>query len=217
MRPARRCPPVGPLHSQSERLARRLSVEQAWAQYLVNGAFPAEVRDVISSSWHRARDSYRLDPASLNPGGMETMEALLARRQRDDIYALVAPVLRDFVGYLDLSDHVLSYFDRDGWMLSIDGDQETIERLEAISFRPGTNWSEASAGTNGPGTALAEGRPVEVFASEHFVAAWQQWSCAAAPIRLSGSVEPVGILDLTGRSRIKTLGLPVLRSTVTKR
>ena len=50
-------------------------------------------------------------------------------------------------------------------MLTIDGDRRVVELVEEINFRPGANWAEDSAGTNGPGTALAAGKPVEVFAS----------------------------------------------------
>ena len=83
-------------------------------------------------------------------------------------------------------------------MLTIDGDRRVVELVEEINFRPGANWAEDSAGTNGPGTALAAGKPVEVFASEHFVAALQRWSCAAAPVRAPGEATPVGLVDITG-------------------
>jgi sigma-54 dependent transcriptional regulator, acetoin dehydrogenase operon transcriptional activator AcoR len=198
MRPVRPPDPVGPLHSKSERLKRRLSIEHAWEQFLTNGVVPAGVGQVISNSWLRARESHHLDPATIRPGVIEAPEALQERCQWNEVFGIVLPVLRDFAGRLDLSDHALAYFDHDGWMLSIDGDPRVIERLEEIYFHPGTNWAEGSAGTNGPGTALAEGRPVEVFASEHYIAAWQQWSCAAAPIRLFGASEPIGIVDITG-------------------
>jgi transcriptional regulator of acetoin/glycerol metabolism len=164
----------------------------------MKGVVPAGVGEVISNSWLRAKDSLRIDPATLRPGSIETTDALQERCRWDEVFGIVLPVLRDFAGRLDLSDHALAYFDREGWMLSIDGDPRVLERLEEIYFHPGTNWAEGSAGTNGPGTALAEGRPVEVFASEHYIAAWQQWSCAAAPIRLFGVPEPIGIVDITG-------------------
>ena len=83
-------------------------------------------------------------------------------------------------------------------MLSIDGDRRVVDRVADIDFRPGANWAEDSAATNGPGTALAEGKPIEVFASEHFVSKWQPWSCAAAPIRAPGADGPVGVIDITG-------------------
>ncbi|HNX31008.1 MAG TPA: sigma-54-dependent Fis family transcriptional regulator [Holophaga sp.] len=190
--------PIGSLHSKSERLERRLSVERAWQEFLAKGIVPAGVGEVISNSWLRTKEAHRLDPGALQPAYVESGEALLDRCRCDEVFGIVQPVLRDFAGRLDLADHALAYFDKDGWMLSIEGDPRIIDGLEATSFRPGTNWAEGSAGTNGPGTSLAEGRPVEVFASEHYVELWQQWSCAAAPIRIAGSPEPIGIVDLTG-------------------
>jgi transcriptional regulator of acetoin/glycerol metabolism len=198
MRQARPSVPVGQLHSKSERLERRLSLERAWEQFLTQGVVPAGVGDVISNSWQRARASHNLDPGALRPVYSESEEAVLDRCRCDEVFSLVQPVLRDFTGRLDLADHALAYFDREGWMLTIDGDPRIVHGLAETSFCPGTNWTEASAGTNGPGTALAEGRPVEVFASEHYVAVWQRWSCAASPIWLPGMPDPVGVVDLTG-------------------
>jgi len=198
MRPVPPPPPIGSLHLKSERLERRLSVERAWEHFIQGGTAPAEIGEVISKSWQRVRERHRLDPTATTPGGAETPESLQERCAWDEVFGVVLPVLRDFAGRFDLSDHALAYFDREGWMLSIHGDPRTIDRLGGICFHPGTNWAEGSAGTNGPGTALAEGKPVEVFASEHYIAAWQQWSCAAAPVRLFGVAEPIGIVDLTG-------------------
>ena len=38
-----------------------------------------------------------------------------------------------------------------------------------MHFVPGADWSEESAGTNAPGTALALGRPVQIFGPEHLL------------------------------------------------
>ena len=37
-----------------------------------------------------------------------------------------------------------------------------------MNFVPGARWAESAVGTNAPGTALAEDRPVQVFSAEHF-------------------------------------------------
>ena len=186
------------LRRTSERLERRRRVDDAWRRYVQDGLEPVGVGEEISRSWSRCRDRCGIDPGISRPGRVLSLEELAERAQRDEVLGLAAAVLRDFSERLDLSDHALAYFDREGWMLSLDGDRQTVDRLAEISFRPGTSWSEASAGTNGPGTALASGAPVEVFAAEHFVAAWHPWSCAAAPIFAPGIEGPVGLVDLTG-------------------
>ena len=129
---------------------------------------------------------------------MLTPDELVARRESDTVLRTASCILEDFAARLDLSGHVLAYFDGEGWMLTIDGDQRVVDRVAKIEFRPGANWSEDSAATNGPGTALAERKPIEVFASEHFVSTWQAWSCAAAPIFEPGEERPIGLVDITG-------------------
>ena len=182
----------------SMRLARRRQIDRAWRLDVEDAIEPAGISEDISQSWRRARVSYQIDPGITQLPRVLSPEALAGRCERDDVLRLAAPILRDFWGHLALSDHVLAFFDRDGWMLSMDGDRRIADRVEQIDFRPGVKWTEECAGTNGPGTALALGKPVEVFASEHFVAAWHPWSCAAAPIRIPGEQEPVGLIDVTG-------------------
>jgi transcriptional regulator of acetoin/glycerol metabolism len=180
------------------RLARRRQIDRAWRLFVEGSIEPAGISADISQSWRRARVSYQIDPGLTHLPRVLSPEALARRCERDDVLRLAAPILRDFLSHLALSDHVLAFFDRDGWMLSIDGDRRVADRVEQIDFRPGVKWTEECAGTNGPGTALALGKPVEVFASEHFVAAWHPWSCAAAPIRVPGEQDPVGLIDVTG-------------------
>ena len=184
--------------SPTTRLERRRLVDRAYEQYVVDGVQPQDVSDEIRRSWQRAREDYRIDPGLKRPCRVLSAEELEARRERDGYLRLASPILEDFSSRLDLSGHVLAYFDGDGWMLTIDGDKRVIERVADIDFRPGANWAEDSAATNGPGTALAEGKPIEVFASEHYVSAWQPWSCAAAPVRVPGEARPVGLVDITG-------------------
>ena len=197
-------PPSGPIIAvpsadiHATHAERRLAIERAWERYVDTGAVPEGVREEIVRSWRRSRETSGIDPGLAIPGTVEREDELAERRLRDDVLRIAQPVLRSFAERLDLRDHALAYFDGDGWMLSIDGDGAVVERLAEISFQPGTNWSETSAGTNGPGTSLAEARALEVFAAEHYIAAWQPWSCAAAPVFRPGEDRPAGIVDLTG-------------------
>jgi transcriptional regulator of acetoin/glycerol metabolism len=184
--------------SPAARLERRRLVDRAWELYVLDGVEPADLSGEIQRSWKRSREQYRIDPQLTRPKRILTAEELATRREQDTVLRLASAILDDFAARLDLSGHVLAYLDAEGCMLTIDGDQRVIERVAAIDFRPGANWAEDSAATNGPGTALAEGKPIEVFASEHFVTNWQSWSCAAAPIFMPGEERPVGLVDITG-------------------
>jgi transcriptional regulator of acetoin/glycerol metabolism len=166
---------------------------------VVDGVPPTELSGEIQRSWTRAREQYQIDPHLPQPKRrVLTSDELVARREGDTVLRMASCILEDFAARLDLSGHVLAYLDGDGWMLTIDGDQRVVDRVARIEFSPGANWSEDSAATNGPGTALAERKPIEVFASEHFVSTWQAWSCAAAPIFEPGEERPIGLVDITG-------------------
>ena len=71
-----------------------------------------------------------------------------------------------------------------------------------MNFAEGTLWSEAGAGTNALGTALAVGHPMQVFAAEHYNATVHPWTCSAAPIFEPRTGRLLGTIDLTGPFRM---------------
>ncbi len=177
---------------------RRQVIDRAWLAYIEDGVEPEGLPAEIVRSWHRARESFGVDPTIRRALRSLPVDELADRRRRDPVFRLAEPVLEEFAQRLGSVHHVLAYFDAAGWMLSLQGHQGVIEGVSDINFAPGACWAEESAGTNGPGTAIREARPVEVFASEHFVEAWQTWSCAGAPIFRPGESVPVGLVDITG-------------------
>ncbi|HEY6006072.1 MAG TPA: sigma-54-dependent Fis family transcriptional regulator [Anaeromyxobacter sp.] len=181
-----------------DEVMRRQFLDRAWHSFIGDGIEVDGLTDEIVRSWRRARETFGIDPGQRRCTRLLSGAEIAHRREGDDTYRLAHPILDEFGARLASSKQVLTYFDAAGWMLSAGGNPATAERVAEINFCPGANWREESVGTNGPGTALAEKRPVEVFASEHFVEAWQYWSCSAAPIFAPGSTEVLGIVDLTG-------------------
>ena len=177
---------------------RRQVIDRAWLAYIEDGVEPVGLSAEIVRSWRRARESFGVDPTIRRALRSLPADELAERRRRDPVFRLAEPVLEEFAQRLGSVHHVLAYFDASGWMLSLQGHPGVIEGVSDINFAPGACWAEESAGTNGPGTAIREARPVEVFASEHFVEAWQTWSCAGVPIFRPGETTPVGLVDITG-------------------
>jgi transcriptional regulator of acetoin/glycerol metabolism len=68
---------------------------------------------------------------------------------------------------------------------------------------------EKYIGTNGMGTALYEGKPLQVSGNEHYIEVFHNWTCSGAPIRdHEGKI--TGCLDLTGDKELvnsHTLGM----------
>ena len=184
------------LPSQADRSAFRHRVEHAWETFVGGGEIDG-VRPEIARSWRRARELYRIDPG-LQQAPTLPRDELARRCEEDEILDVAAPILGAFAPRVAELGHVLAYFDAEARMLSIVGDAGVGERLAEIHFSPGSIWREDASATNGAGTALAEARPIEVFASEHYVRAWRDWAAAAAPIAAPGAPQPVGFIEVAG-------------------
>lgn len=97
--------------------------------------------------------------------------------------------------------HIVAIADAEANLLWVTGDQGTCERAHEMRFQEGATWSEAEAGTNAVGTALALDHPVQIFSAEHVVEAVHPWTCSAAPIHDPGTSELIGVVDLTADLR----------------
>jgi hypothetical protein len=105
--------------------------------------------------------------------------------------------------------------DAAGQLLWVEGDASLRARAEHMHFLAGADWSEGSAGTNAPGTALALDRPVQIFGPEHLARQVTPWSCSAAPIHDPDTGAILGVLDLTGGAEVATpQSLTLVRATV---
>src|SRR5512145_886054 len=99
------------LRSSAPRLERRRLIDRAWEHYVVQGIQPTELSEEIRRSWVRAREQYQIDPSIAEPRRVLTPDEMDARREHDAVLRLATPILEDFAARLDLSGHVLAYFD----------------------------------------------------------------------------------------------------------
>jgi hypothetical protein len=118
--------------------------------------------------------------------------------------ARMMPTLRHLL--LDVAEaarHIVAVCAADGELLWVEGPARVCVAAEdTMNFAEGTLWSEAGAGTNALGTALAVGHPIQVFAAEHFNATVHPWTCSAAPILDPEDGCLLGTIDLTGPYRM---------------
>ena len=89
----------------------------------------------------------------------------------------------------------------DGLILEALGSADFLDKAARVSLRPGVPWREDATGTNAIGTAMIEGRAVEVRGAEHFFAPHRVLSCSAVPI-----IDPfgkiAGVMDLSGEASV---------------
>lgn len=149
------------------------------------------VRKQILASWVRSR---RLDvPADridLPYVGRPDLDTPLIHS--------AAPVLRRLSDQLDGQPISLILTDPTGVvLLQYTGDSDLHRHLERVELVPGFSYGEKFVGTNGIGTALAEGTPMHVFGHEHYAENLENLACAGVPIRHPISGKTLGAIDLT--------------------
>ncbi|MFG2721905.1 GAF domain-containing protein [Streptomyces sp. NPDC048416] len=154
-------------------------------------------RTEIGESWRRALRS-GLDPdGDSHPGLLPAAE--VERRRRHSPLTQALPVLRDaLVSVADAAQHIMVVSDAEGRLLWREGHPAVLKLADALGFEVGADWSEPAVGTNGVGTPLVTGRPVQVFSAEHFVAAHHAWTCAGAPVVDPRDGRLIGVVDISG-------------------
>ncbi len=133
---------------------RARELRRRWDEYLSEGRLN-QVRWPIADSWHRC------EVAGIDPSRSRA-PTLAARREigeRWEAHPLegAAPLIRRWLGpFADDGEHLTVVSDADGLLLWLDGNAKVRSAAaDAMNFVEGALWSEAGAGTNAIGTALA--------------------------------------------------------------
>jgi two-component system sensor histidine kinase KdpD len=160
-------------------------------------------RPLILDSWRRC-DALGVNPARrCAPLAIACDWQLVQLRDTNELLLRAArPVLRHLVDFFADSGYVVVLSDASGRLIEVEGDTAIQRRLARIDFMPGGAWSEAAAGTNAIGTALALNHSVQLMAAEHYCDGWQDLTCTAAPIRHPFTGDTLGVLDITGDYRL---------------
>jgi len=117
-------------------------------------------------------------------------------------------ILYDF---LNGSGFSLYLTDKDGFVLSIIGDEDIIKFIAEVGIVEGADMSEKSTGTNAIGTAIYDDCSVQTSGEDHYITAYHTLTCSAAVIHNEEGVI-IGCLNLTGRRQLAhphSLGLVV--------
>jgi len=193
-------------------LTRRLA--QAHDRFVESGVADPTLRPVVRDSWLRSLDGGLNPEASL--AALRLDEEALAEIRASHPLASAMPVIRRLlVESATEAGLLVAVSDAAGQLLWVEGAHDLRTRAEGMHFVSGADWSESSAGTNAPGTALALGHPVQILGSEHLARQVTPWSCSAAPIRDPDTRAILGVLDLTGGPEVATVqSLSLVRATV---
>jgi hypothetical protein len=183
--------------STGDRRGRALRLARAHDAVLSGAPPPPELRGVIADSWRRCTAAGFDAQRGLAPLALAGDEA--SERWSRSPLAAAEGVLRELLDDVRAEgEQVLLVCDADGTLLWIDGDQRMLDDATGVHLMRGARWSEADAGTNAMGTALAVDHSLQVFSAEHFATPVHGWTCSAAPLHDPVSGELLGVLDLSG-------------------
>ncbi|MGI5392075.1 GAF domain-containing protein [Streptomyces sp. CA-251251] len=177
------------------RAARMLS--EVRSARLSGGRAPVAPRPVIEQSWERMLRS-GVDPEHDFRAGLLPLDEVRRRREASPLRH-VLPVLREgLLSVADVTQHIMVVADDEGRLLWREGSAPVLRKADGLGFELGADWREEVVGTNGVGTPAVTRRPVQVFASEHFVRSQATWTCAGAPISDPRSGRLLGVVDVSG-------------------
>lgn len=169
----------------------------------------------IVASWRRCMTMHNLapeevrDPLRLSGGELAVARersALLVSEAQDELDRLFLTVGK--------AGCCLVLTDETGAILEqrhMAGDERDFRRH---GLGQGAVWSEASVGTNGIGTALADERSVMIYRDQHFLSANARLSCATAPVRDHRGQITAAIDISTCRDDVNEMTLAILAQAV---
>ncbi|MFF5984173.1 GAF domain-containing protein [Streptomyces olindensis] len=158
---------------------------------------PVAPRPVIEQSWERMLRS-GVDPDHDFRADLLSREEVQRRRETSALRH-VLPVLREgLLAAADVAHHIMVVADEEGRVLWREGSPPVLRKADGLGFELGADWREDVVGTNGLGTPAVVRRPVQVFASEHFVRSQAGWTCAGAPLTDPRDGRLLGVVDVSG-------------------
>lgn len=190
-------------------------IAAARSQFFTEGRLPADrVGHAVLRSWIRCADMGFRERATPAPDPLTQGELRHLRERHAHFTRLCRPELELLAADARETGSVVILTDATGMVLDSVGDTAFAGRAAQVALRPGVDWSEANAGTNAIGVALAERRAVAVHGGEHFFDGHELLSCSATPI-----IDPrgalLGVLDISGSSRVPhTHALGLVRMAV---
>lgn len=186
-----------------------LQLYKAWQNFIQFGREDKDVlRPIILRSWKRSAE-YGVDPyqQKIRPN----KDPNLLKEENRRLVEVSRPFMEMVYNFVKGSNFVVILIDKDGYVLELIGDEETVKAAERNYLIPGANRLEKAVGTNAIGLALAEKTPVQIFGPEHYNYYHHSWTCSAAPIKdPQGKI--IGVFDMSGHYSLvhkHTLGMVV--------
>lgn len=171
----------------------------AWRAFVRSGEIAPTVRMQTRHAWVRSR-AHGCSPLMPRADVLSAAETIDLLRREARLVEVAAPFLGALSRAAGSERHAAMLGDGEGRVLKIVADPETA--ADEQFPRAGSLLSEAAAGANGIGTALADGHYVELVGPEHYIEGFHVYTCQGAPLYTAPG-KAVGVISMSVR-RIET-------------
>ncbi|AYG62590.1 helix-turn-helix domain-containing protein [Rhizobium jaguaris] len=187
----------------------------AHADQVYESAQSAAASSPVVASWRRCMTMHRLVPEDKRlPFRLTEQEFKAARERSGRLVTEAAEELDRLFLTVGRAGCCLLLTDREGIALERRGTSGDDKDFRDLGLWTSSVWTEASIGTNGIGTALADERAVAIIRDQHFFSSNIDLSCTTAPIR-DHRGQLAGALDIsTRREDMTEVTLAILSQTV---
>jgi transcriptional regulator of acetoin/glycerol metabolism len=177
---------------------------------VVRSGLHEQANDVVTRSWSRCLNEYRLHPDKRREPAILGRAALEERRARQaDVIDCARYEMTTLYQQLADTDSAVVLTDTDGVIVHMVTSSEFAAEMGPLGLCAGGMWSETEAGTNGMGTCLASAAPISVRREDHFFTQYTQLTCSAVPV-FDPSGHITAVLDVSSRSSMLQQHLLVL-------
>ncbi|MEH7120134.1 sigma-54-dependent Fis family transcriptional regulator [Neobacillus vireti] len=169
----------------------------AWKRFVKEDVLDsARINKLILESWYRCKEE-KVNPYLNRGRNLLTEQQLHTLRDKNSMLIEIAtPYLNKIDQAIKQSGMMALLVDPEGYVLSITGNEKTLNDARKINFVEGVRWTECEVGTNAIGTALQTKEAVIINGAEHYSVASHQWSCSATPI-FDDSQNLIGVIDVS--------------------
>jgi transcriptional regulator of acetoin/glycerol metabolism len=175
----------------------------------------AAVTSPVAASWSRCLNLYRLQPeGGRKPVHVDEATFREAQERMERLIGSSADEVDRLYQMIGRSGCCIILADQHGIVVDRRGAPGDDVEFRSLGLWQRTLWSEASVGTNGIGTSLADERAVVIHRDQHFMSANIGLSCATAPIRDHLGRLTAALDVSTCRNDVTDLTLAVLAQAV---
>jgi transcriptional regulator of acetoin/glycerol metabolism len=172
-------------------------IRAAWETFQVEGRKPRGVPAAVAASWERSQ------VAGVGAGRTEAPlagepEIFRRRSSSAGLLAAARPALQRSGVFLAEAASMMILADPSGFIVETAGDPRVVDTGRRNHLQTGGSWEEGTIGTNAIGTALADGRAIQICGAEHYCEDVQRWTCAAVPVRHPIDGALLGVVDISG-------------------